>query len=105
MADEKRAAPRYTREEKRAYYIGMGSVTAPDNVGKQIVREVCGSDEAVIASYQRGRQKGMSIAGSGGQRVRQVQRGYAKSSTQSFDVNDYFEAAMRRSYPNMYKNK
>lgn len=49
----------YTDEEKRAYYIGLGSTMSHSQKGREKhVRALTGNDPAQIASYKRGRAEG-----------------------------------------------
>ena len=49
----------YTDEEKRAYYIGLGSTMSHSQKGREKhVRALTGNNPAQIASYKRGRAEG-----------------------------------------------
>lgn len=49
----------YTDEEKRAYYIGLGSTMSHSEKGREKqVRAMTGNNPAQIASYKRGRAEG-----------------------------------------------
>lgn len=53
------AKKQYTEEEKRLYWMGVGSTMSHSQAGREKhVRSMTGNNAAEIASYKRGRAEG-----------------------------------------------
>lgn len=84
-AREKRT---YSRAEKRAYYIGIGAGGSDERTAREYVRNLCGGDAAVMASFERGVHVG------------RTDKQPAAPAAKSFDTSDFYAAALRKTYGN-----
>lgn len=76
----------YSRAEKRAYYIGIGAGGSDERTAREYVRNLCGGDAAVMASFERGIHAG------------RTEKPLTAPAAKSFDTSDFYAAAIRRSY-------
>lgn len=78
----------YSRAEKRAYYIGIGAGGSDERTAREYVRKRCGGDAAVMASFERGIHAG------------RTEKPSTAPAAKSFDTNDFYAAALRKTYGN-----
>lgn len=78
----------YSRAEKRAYYIGIGAGGSDERTVREYVRKRCGGDAAVMASFERGIHAG------------RTEKPSTAPAAKSFDTNDFYAAALRKTYGN-----
>ena len=79
----------YSRAEKRAYYIGIGAGGSDERTAREYVRNLCGGDAAVMASFERGIHAG------------RTEKPSTAPAAKSFDTSDFYAAALRRSYSDL----